>query len=188
MFNFGRSMAPAATYHDDNAVDDADLEELYRFFDLSGTDFALFDLDDNFDYSEGTRYDVCVLQFTQSGRPLHWSIYLQSQDEEGGPVFDVWYFEHQGRWQRKERMAAEVTESTSVWGDTSRSSNRYYGGTILGTIQDAETFYEIIKSTRLPSYRGENCQTWVENVISGAVREGILERNAISTLQTIPRW
>lgn len=62
---------------------------------------------------------------------------------------------------------------------TSRSSNRYYGGTILGTIQNAETFYDIVKSTRLPSYRGENCQTWVENVINGAVRESILGRSAI---------
>lgn len=101
-------------------------------------------------YVETESYDVCVLRFTQNIPVLHWSIYLQSQLVEGGPVYDVWYYPNNGDWQQKESQANQVTHMSSVWhGD--KPSSGYCGGTVLGTIDSLNEFQSIIRSTPLPA-------------------------------------
>jgi hypothetical protein len=158
----------------------------YQQFQLDDTLFQLFDTLDSFDYSDGdSLYDVCVLQFTQAIPVLHWSIYLQSDSERGGPVYDVWYHPHQARWQRKESRANQVTHQSSMW-EGNRPSGGYHGGTVLGTIDDRYAFQTIVRSTPLPGY-GENCQTWVEKVVSTAINQGLLDFESLEKLYQVPR-
>lgn len=154
-----------------------------RSFGLDGDVFELLDVLGYFDDTES--YDVCVIRFTQEIPVLHWSIYLQSKSAEGGPVYDVWYYPNNGRWQRKESQANQVTHRSSVWQGGKRSGG-YCGGTVLGTIDGLNEFQSIIRSTPLPGYN-ENCQDWVENVIRRAVNQGLLDSDALQELRGIPR-
>src|SRR5271154_1983833 len=92
---------------DDNEID---VYYVYQSFQSSSGLFSL--LDSTFEpYDEDANYDGCVLQFTQPCPLLHWSIYLQTSDdddEEGGPVFDVFYDLDSRQWERKERQASQV--------------------------------------------------------------------------------
>lgn len=179
MFNLLRSTKRKDS-PDDNQVD------VYlsgRSFELSGGLFELLEVLASYDETES--YDVCVLQFTQEIPVLHWSIYLQSQSVEGGPVYDVWYYPENGRWERKESQANQVTHRSSVW-HGGKSSGGYCGGTVLGTIDSLHQFQSIIRSTPLPG-NNENCQNWVENVIRRAVNQGLLYSGALQKLRGIPR-
>jgi hypothetical protein len=108
--------------------------------------------------------------------------------EKGGPVYDVTYDLDQARWRRRESQANEVTHVSSVWEGSSRPSGGYQGGTVLGTIDDLYAFQAIVRSTPLPGYgEAENCQTWVEDVVSTAVNEGLLDSDALETLYQVPQ-
>lgn len=158
-------------------------------FQLDGTLFQLLDALDTLDTFDGnSQYDVCVLQFAQGIPVLHWSIYLQSYSEKGGPVYDVAYDPNQARWRFRKSQANEVTHVSSVW-EGNRPSGGYQGGTVLGTIDDLYAFQAIVRSTPLPGLPGygENCQTWVEDVVSTAVNEGLLNSDALETLYQVPR-
>jgi hypothetical protein len=166
----------------DNEVD---AYELYKPFQFSN---ALLELiESSFEsYDNDETYDVCVLQFTQPGGVLHWSIYLQSNNEEGGPVYDVYLDWNSRQWGRKERQASKVTNMSSVWDGKTSSCNKYYGGTILGTIDDFGEFQRIIRSTPMPGPK-ENCQSWVERVIRTAVNRRLLGPDALQKLRQVPR-
>jgi hypothetical protein len=164
-----------------------DSYQLFQAFQFSGALLQL--LESSFEaYDENTIYDVCVLQFTQRSSALHWSIYLQShdEDEDGGPVYDVFYYPRTGKWQRNERQASQVGNISSVWEGNSRSSSRYYGGTVLGTIDDLAEFQSIIRSTPMPGYN-ENCQSWVERVIRTAINRRLLNTDALQKLRRVPK-
>jgi hypothetical protein len=157
-------------------------------FELSGTVFELLEALASYDETE--LYDVCVLRFAQNIDALHWSIYLQSQSAEGGPVYDVYFNPDSGRWGRKERKADQVTYMSSVWPGRNRS-RAYRGATVLGTVDSIYEFESIVRSTPLPSTspgRRENCQSWVENVIRRAVNRGLLDSDALHELRGVPKW
>src|SRR5215470_15765193 len=104
-FNWFKSKNEVSSDEEDDVV--VDSYQAYASFQFSN---ALFQFLDSLDsYDETASYDVCVLQFTQPAAVLHWSIYLQSDVTEGGPVYDVWYFEDTDRWEMKEQQASKVT-------------------------------------------------------------------------------
>ena len=172
---------------DHNYDNELDILQLFNSFDLFSSNYLLSRALEAYD--QQATYDVCVLQFSQEIPVLHWSIYLQSNDDDidGGPVYDVWYVVDLGRWQRMERNASKVTQFSSVWTGKAKGSSRYYGGTNLGRINDIRAFQRIVRSTEMPS-EGENCQSWVEYVIFGAYYEGLLDRDALRELSRIPRY
>jgi hypothetical protein len=57
---------------------------------------------------------------------------------------------------------------------------------VLGSIDDIEEFMRIVDRTPLPR-RGGNCQTWVRNVVAGAIDRGLLKGEALRTLARVPR-
>jgi len=167
---------------DDHEVDAYALYPAFQF-----SDSLLQLLESSFEsYDEDATYEVCVLQFTQPPIPvLHWSIYLQS-DNEGGPVYNVFYDPRSRSWGRNERQASKVSNMSSVWEGKTSSSARYSGGTVLGTIDDLSEFQSILRSTPLPG-NNENCQSWVERVVRTAVNRGLLKSDALQKLRQVRR-
>ena len=64
-------------------------------------------------------------------------------------------------------------------------SKRFGGWVLLGEVNDAEDFKSLMLATPLPK-AGENCQTWIKNVVASTISNGSLPSTASGQLATIP--
>jgi hypothetical protein len=55
----------------------------------------------------------------------------------------------------------------------------------MGSIASEETFKTLMLSTPLPK-EGENCHTWISNVVHKAVQQGIFQESASQAIGNIP--
>jgi len=67
-------------------------------------------------------------------------------------------------------------------------AEKYLGRTEIGRPNDIEAFTRVMDETPLPLGVGEeeNCQSWVKDVISNAVEEGIIGEEALDEMWGIP--
>jgi|SRR5271154_4368928 len=121
--------------------------------------------------------EVYVLWFktadVASPNDYHWSFFIAPVGSTKGTKFDA-FATSSTTWTYSHVPNYEMTQSVSYGGHTS-----------LGRISDFDAFKSLMLATSLPK-AGENCQTWIKNVVDGAVRKGSLPQSAATQVGTIP--
>ena len=124
---------------------------------------------------------VSILWFhnreSNSNNDYHWSLFVCPADSTRGTKYDAF---------------ATSAEDGSLGWRPSRALNydenqsALLGGSFeLGYIRDEESFVELMLSVPMPG-SGENCQTWVSNVVVEAVQQGVLSKSAKKVVKEIP--
>jgi hypothetical protein len=125
--------------------------------------------------------DVYVLWFKNadinSRNDYHWSFFIAPTGSTRGVKYDAFSTSAMTgvlEWSYSHVPNYEMGQSVNLGAPT-----------ILGTIGDVEGFKTLMLSIPLPN-TGENCQTWIKNVVDGAVKQGRLPASAIGQIGTIP--
>ena len=121
--------------------------------------------------------DVHVLWFktadANTSNDYHWSFFIAPVGSTKGTKYDA-FATSNTTWSYSHVPNYEMTQSVN-----------YGGHTMLGRISDLDGFTSLMLDTPLPK-AGENCQTWIKNVVDGAVKKSSLSQTAREQLGTIP--
>jgi len=126
-------------------------------------------------------YRVSILWFNNrdpdSENDYHWSVFVNPVNSTRGTKYDA--------------FASTDDDGTMRWSyshapNYDERQSALFGGSIkLGNISDVDSFLELMLSTELPG-SDENCQTWVTNVVTEAVRKRMLPKSANKLVNDVP--
>jgi hypothetical protein len=133
-------------------------------------------------------YEVSILLFEDTPPLLHWAIFTEPKGFLGGPVLDVTLDDQTGTWTGRLMPAAFATPSSSRFSQKRMNSARYAGKVPLGHIDAAyiDELQNIARSTLAPTGVGENCQSWVKNVIRQASQRGMVSQQTLASADAAP--
>jgi hypothetical protein len=124
-------------------------------------------------------FQVSVLWFknatSDSRNDYHWSLFISPAASVQGTKYDA------------VNSGIGVTEwNYSYLPNYNKTQSALFGGeVVMGIITSEEAFKALMLSTPLPT-DGENCQTWISNVVYNAVQQGILNEAASQAIQSVP--
>jgi len=124
---------------------------------------------------------VSILWFhnrdSNSNNDYHWSIFICPANSAIGTKYDAFAtIAEDGDFSWEPSQALNYNEQQSA----------YLGGSFeLGYISDENSFAELMLSVPMPG-SGENCQTWVTNVVAKAVQQRVLPKSANKVVKEIP--
>lgn len=108
-----------------------------------------------------------------SQNDYHWSFFIATPDSTNGIKYDA-FAVGPDQWTYSYSSNYEMTQS-----------RRFGGYVYVGEINDSEAFKSLMLETPLPT-SGENCQSWIRNVVASAISKGILPWTASGQLDTLP--
>jgi hypothetical protein len=126
-------------------------------------------------------FQVSVLWFknanSDSRNDYHWSLFVSPAASAQGTKYDA---------VNSERRIGTIEWNYSYLPNYNKTQSALFGGeVVMGIITSEETFKALMLSTPLPK-DGENCQTWISNVVHNAVQQGILNKAASQAIQSMP--
>ena len=132
--------------------------------------------------------EVSILLYEDTPPLLHWAIFTEPAGFLGGPVLDVTRDDQTGAWTGRLMPAAFATPTSSRFAQKEMNSGRYVGMVPLGKIDanNIPEFQNIARSTPAPTGPGENCQSWVKNVIGQATQRGMLSPESFNRAASAP--
>jgi hypothetical protein len=126
-------------------------------------------------------HQVCILWFknadTTSRNDYHWSLFIAPVNSSNGVKYDALSSTNSSgvlQWDYSHLPGYEIQQSLN-FGDV----------IMLGSISDIERFKAMMLATPLPSV-GENCQSWIRQVVQEVVRQGMLPASATAKVETVP--
>ena len=128
--------------------------------------------------------EVSILLYEDTPPLLHWTIFT----EPAGFVLDVTRDDQTGAWTGRLMLAAFATPTSSRFAQSGMNSGKYVGMHPLGKINanNIPEFQNIARSIHAPTGPGENCQSWVRNVIGQATQRGMLSLESFSRAASAP--
>ena len=107
----------------------------------------------------------------------HWLLFLAPQRGSNiGSAYDVVDNDKSAKWERRNRDNHDISESGT-----------FQDKLVLGRIEDekGEDFENVIDETPLP-VEGEDCQTYVMNVVKKLVEKNIVHKLALTYMTQAP--